>query len=295
MAETSVCPICGGTGSTVKFQLAPYTIRQCLDCTHGFVSPMPSSEVLSQLYNQQDEDSLLGNGFSNRIADYLDARPHLYLRHFHERLDLLNRVSPRPDAVIFDYGCSNGVFVQALRQAGFARAWGFDVTERDIEEGRKRWGLDLVTGDLGACLAGRWGTVDVLYSTNVLEHVPDPGAVLAELASTLKPGGHAILTVPNAACLQVYLAGAKSPIIDPPHHLQYFSPRSFQRLLRESGFEPQVVKTPFWSLETDLYLTFMGWPLGVARAARWCALPFKFGVQTMKWGGTITVLARKQS
>lgn len=38
------------------------------------------------------------------------------------------------------------------------------------------------------------GAVDVVLSTQVLEHVEDPNAYIAECARLLKPGGHLVLT-----------------------------------------------------------------------------------------------------
>jgi SAM-dependent methyltransferase len=41
------------------------------------------------------------------------------------------------------------------------------------------------------------GAVDLVLSLELLEHVPDPGAVLREIARILKPGGTAIVSVPS--------------------------------------------------------------------------------------------------
>jgi SAM-dependent methyltransferase len=41
------------------------------------------------------------------------------------------------------------------------------------------------------------GSLDVVVSASVLEYVPDPGAVLAECARVLRPGGVLVCTVPD--------------------------------------------------------------------------------------------------
>ena len=38
---------------------------------------------------------------------------------------------------------------------------------------------------------------DVVYSSNVLEHVKEPPKVISEIIRVLKPGGHAQIVVPN--------------------------------------------------------------------------------------------------
>ncbi len=42
------------------------------------------------------------------------------------------------------------------------------------------------------------GSVDIVLSLELLEHVPEPAAVLREIARVLKPGGTAIFSVPSA-------------------------------------------------------------------------------------------------
>jgi SAM-dependent methyltransferase len=41
------------------------------------------------------------------------------------------------------------------------------------------------------------GSVDLVLSLELVEHVPEPAAVLAEIARVLKPGGTVILSVPS--------------------------------------------------------------------------------------------------
>ncbi len=53
-----------------------------------------------------------------------------------------------------------------------------------------------VRADL-ARLPFRQGVADVVLNTQVLEHVPDPGSVLAEIYRVLKPGGRLFLTAPQ--------------------------------------------------------------------------------------------------
>jgi len=51
-------------------------------------------------------------------------------------------------------------------------------------------------GDLTAI--GRDGEYDLIYSVDVLEHVPDDGAAMRSIAAALRPGGIALIHVPRA-------------------------------------------------------------------------------------------------
>ena len=68
---------------------------------------------------------------------------------------------------------------------------------------------------------------DAVVSLETVEHVPDPGALLAHLAGLLRPGGQLVASVPT------------TPSVDlNPHHLHDFSESSFRALL--SARAPQL-------------------------------------------------------
>ncbi len=89
-------------------------------------------------------------------------------------------------AVVLDVGGGPGWFADAFRRAGAA----YVSVESDLGE------LAAVTvpgpgSVLGSALAlpFRDGAVDVCYSSNVLEHVPDQDRMLDEMLRVVRPGG----------------------------------------------------------------------------------------------------------
>jgi ubiquinone/menaquinone biosynthesis C-methylase UbiE len=51
------------------------------------------------------------------------------------------------------------------------------------------------------------GSFDEVYERNLLEHMPNPAAHLAEVKRVLKCGGKLRLITDNAACLKYYILG----------------------------------------------------------------------------------------
>jgi SAM-dependent methyltransferase len=72
---------------------------------------------------------------------------------------------------------------------------------------------------------------DAAISTQVLEHVTDPQRALREAARVLKPGGILVLTCPGTW-----------PDHETPHDYFRFTRYGLQHLLRNAGFECQLVK-----------------------------------------------------
>ena len=82
-------------------------------------------------------------------------------------------------------------------------------------------------------------TFDYVLSTQVLEHVPDPQLVLQEMARVLKPGGDALVTVPQAWELH-----------EEPHDYYRYTPFGLTVLAERCGFAVERVSRQGtdWSL-----------------------------------------------
>ena len=70
------------------------------------------------------------------------------------------------------------------------------------------------------------GSFDAVICSEVIEHVPDPVAVMAEFARILKPGGRLILTAPLGSGIHQ----------EPYHFYGGFTPYWFEKFLSEKGF-----------------------------------------------------------
>ena len=89
-------------------------------------------------------------------------------------------------ATVLDVGGGPGYFAAAFRAAGAS----YVSVEADLGElsARSEPGPGSVLGSALA-LPVRDGSVDVCYSSNVLEHVADPERMLAEMIRVTRPGG----------------------------------------------------------------------------------------------------------
>lgn len=115
------------------------------------------------------------------------------------------------DASVLDVGCGMGFAMLAAGRLGFRRVYGVEQDPGQFEAARAH-GLDVeLTDDTTAWLTGRRGAYDVILLLDVLEHIPrsEVLAFLQALRSALAPGGHVVLSTPNAnspvACRYRYL------------------------------------------------------------------------------------------
>ena len=96
-----------------------------------------------------------------------------------------------PGERVLDVGCGVGTSTRLLREAGFD-AVGTDTSARFLPDEPGFFEADFVTRtDLPA------GTFDAAGALNVIEHVADPRAFLAELVRVVRPGGVVVIRSPN--------------------------------------------------------------------------------------------------
>jgi 2-polyprenyl-3-methyl-5-hydroxy-6-metoxy-1,4-benzoquinol methylase len=112
---------------------------------------------------------------------------------------------------------------------------GQEVDATAAEQARTRHGLRVHLGAL-ADVALSGSTFDVVAMNHVIEHVPDPLALLKECRRILKPGGRLIAVTPNVNSLGHHRFGACWRGLEPPRHLHLFSVTTLNHLGVQAGF-----------------------------------------------------------
>jgi len=164
------------------------------------------------------------------------APPHGEVR----RAFLLGEVRSGDRAL--DLGCGAGQFTTLLADTG-AQAVGADVAEAALARARAvdpRLDLRLVPVDGPLPLEDN--AFDLVWSSEVIEHVADTARWLSEVRRVLAPGGRLLLTTPAHGRLQVALGGIERMSDPLGDHLHLYTRRSLQGLLKQFGFDQVSVR-----------------------------------------------------
>ena len=231
------CPVCGsattdplGSRQSDLFPGRAYALRRCPDCRFAFVAD-PCTDF-ARLY---DEAYYHGRG-ADPLVDYAFEQDHpdRTVRRYEWRgltrvaRALLGKLTPATRWL--DFGCGNGGLVRYVRDhvgctiVGHDTGWA-TTRARDM-------GLPILGEDE---LDGLKGSLDLVTAVEVIEHVPDPVAVLRRVRGLLRPGGVLLLTTGNAEPFRGRLLDWG--YVRPDIHVSYFEPQTLARALRAAGFE----------------------------------------------------------
>lgn len=114
-----------------------------------------------------------------------------YLTLAEDSVGQVSRYADLAGATVLDVGGGPGYFADAFRAAG-ATYWAVDSDLGEMS-GRGMPGPGTLLAS-GMALPVRDATVDVCFSSNVLEHVSDPWTMAAEMVRVTKPGGIVFLS-----------------------------------------------------------------------------------------------------
>ena len=161
------------------------------------------------------------------------------------RLGYVAQRVPLMGVAALDVGCGGGLLSEALAKAG-ANVTAIDLApnllkvarlhglESGIKVGYRQVAVDVLADELPAGF-------DVITCMEMLEHVPDPGAIVEACARLLKPGGRLFLSTLNRtpAAFALAIVGAEyvARLLPKGTHLyrDFIKPAELARMLRDAG------------------------------------------------------------
>ena len=236
--EEVSCPLCDADdGRLLSTQQGRFGVVKCRRCGLVRLSPRPTREAARRLY---DETYYAAGGYDGYVETFERFRG-VYERLFAKRLALLSRHVAGPGRLL-ECGCAHGFQLEWLRRQRWEVA-GNDVSAEAAAYARRHFDLEVAEGPLEEA-ALEPASFDAAYLVDIVEHLYDPGAALANVRAALKPGGVILVQVPYELYHwekigRALWEGKRPGTVAPdavPYHVAFFTPRTLRAMLRKHGF-----------------------------------------------------------
>lgn len=223
------------------------------------------------------------------------------LRHFIPRVAGL-----RDPARVLDYGVGNGLHVPLWRELfPLSELHGCDISVAALAQLQEGHARVVVHAMSGHCVDVAAGSFDAVVSIEVMEHVSDLGAYVADVHRVLKPGGAFVWTTPCANVGSIeHLVALWRHEIDPtaegyrrfrwedPDHVRRLTGGEVKRVLGAVGFRDLRLRyrAHFFSFLVARYWRLARLPEGVK------ARLYELDYRVFRWlpnGASMVGVARK--
>lgn len=244
------CPACGNENCQPQFEKLGFAYVLCADCGTLFVNPRPPAQLLMDFYTQSHSASFFVHGFFQPVAE---ARRE---KIFRPRAEYVRDMFPeKSNGVVGDIGAGFGLFLEELAKFWpFARLVAIEPSLEMVSICKDK-GLEVIPCALEE-LQGWDSQFDLLTSFELFEHLFNPGEFIRKVWQLLRPGGYLFLTTLNGEGFDIQILWEKSKSVAPPHHLNFFNPRSITMLLQSNDFIVDKVDTPGkldWDIVEGMY------------------------------------------
>ena len=236
------CPACDNSGIFWASKEG-FTYKKCIKCSTIFVSPRPIMDAFNSYYTDSPSTKFWATTFY-KVTENARREKLWKPKAQIVKEQLLSLNGANPFKYIIDIGGGYGVFDEELKKimeietiiiepsvhlAEICRRKGLTVVEKFMEE--------IIENELPE---GR----KCYVSFELFEHLHDPNIFLETVFKNMKSDDIFIFTTLSGMGIDIQLLGEHSKALSPPHHLNFFNPKSASSLLEKNGFDVLSAITP---------------------------------------------------
>jgi ubiquinone/menaquinone biosynthesis C-methylase UbiE len=241
------CPCCSSTSIRKVLICKDYTVSneiyeiwECDNCTIRFTQNIPDQDSIGPYYKSDTYISHTDTGKGLVNKGYKLARN--YTLNWKMKLVKRSLGNDAQKGSLLDIGSGTGAFLHKA----FASGW--SVTGLEPDEGARKICIDkyeLQTGVPEKLFELPDENYDAVTMWHVLEHVHQLHEYMDQVKRILKPGGAALIALPNYTSGDARLYNKYGAAYDVPRHLYHFAPPAISKLADQHGMQVEAIK-PMW-------------------------------------------------
>lgn len=233
-ASTSECRICAANAKQVG-EKNNFIIYQCHACSFVFATiPVMGFDPMAEYRDY---------GGNQKYLEKKDKKLKRSGKRIKRCKNLVSRYR------FLEIGCNVGIATESARRLGFD-AVGIDVDTTAIDIAKREFPECQFFAELSTDYVTRGAKHDVIYCSEVIEHVPDPISVLKSMKDLLAGGGVVWMSTPDSGHWRTPKNIIEWKELQPPDHIGMFNRKSLETALAKVDL--RILKQEFnmkWGLK----------------------------------------------
>jgi 2-polyprenyl-3-methyl-5-hydroxy-6-metoxy-1,4-benzoquinol methylase len=241
MKKINQCPICKNedfifykTCLDYTTSKKTFTIEECKSCQYKFTNPRPEEKDLGQYYVSEEYISHTDNNKGILNKAYIAARIIM--------VSWKTKMLGKEKGSLLEIGSGTAELLARCQQKGW-NVTGVEPSKIARENAYKKHKIKLYENLKQAKIKDE--SQDLIMMWHVLEHIPNPEKLVAQLHKILKTEGRLIIAVPNHKSFDAKYYDQNWAAYDVPRHLSHFDRKTMSKLLKNNGLEIKKTK-PMW-------------------------------------------------
>jgi 2-polyprenyl-3-methyl-5-hydroxy-6-metoxy-1,4-benzoquinol methylase/ribosomal protein S27E len=248
------CPACGSHDCSRAFEKTGFSFVECRNCGTLYVNPRPGADAFARYYSQAPSIRFWATHFYRQTEE---SRRNLLIkpkaRLVSDKIQQYYGTTP-DESCILDIGGGYGVFCEELqdRYGKNPEVVAIEPSPELHEICRKK-GIRTINKFFEDVARPDIAKEQIVAATcfELAEHIQDPRAFFSHCRSVLDQNSLLIVTTLNWHGFDLQMLREHSKSIQPPAHINFFTPRSITTLLSRCGFEICEISTP-GKLDVDI-------------------------------------------
>ena len=245
------CPACEGNNLKHAFTKQGFDYEICNTCDSLFNNPRPPEEAIRRYFSEAPSIKYWATHFYKETEDA--RRERIFAPRAQAVVELISKIYPNKGLEdikwIGDIGSGFGVFCEEMKKivpkevevlaiepspplAQICKNKGLTVIDTWLEDLQE---TDFPTTTGSNC---------ILTAYEMIMHIHNPLEFFKTCKQILSPGDLLVFTGLNGMGLDILALWEKSSGVHPPHHINFFNPKSIEILLAKAGFKTYEVTTP---------------------------------------------------
>jgi 2-polyprenyl-3-methyl-5-hydroxy-6-metoxy-1,4-benzoquinol methylase len=254
------CVQCGSNDFEVLFEKGKaqvHRIVKCRSCNLMYANPQTDNVTnvekkhLNPIQVNPDQDPDL-SWFTPEDHQYL-RKQFLQLRDYARIIDFVEK---KDKGIFLEIGSYAGIFLNEAKKRGWD-VIGIEPLEIPALYAEKQYGIKVIRKYFDhSGLAD--GSIDVIASCHVIEHVPNPADFVRKSFSLLKPSGIMVIETPAYDSITFKILKHRERSMRCDGHLFFFTTRTLKKLVESQGFKVLKIEKTGRTLTLDRLFTNLG-------------------------------------